>query len=182
VLDRLQGDDDWSIERTFCDTSTDPPNEQTVEATFQSLNEAFLALSQELAALRLQFGVCEIEPLDNVQPTVIGQATSSESRTVEYIEISPLVRQVELIITGSIPTPFRLYRSDADGEQQGKFGNLTIAYQGTTGGFAPDAFQQWAWTRRTILNCGEPLRSPRYVRVFVQPGLSWVLYDTGLRN
>jgi hypothetical protein len=182
ALEDLLGEGEFAISQAFCDTTGDEPVDNVRTEPFQDIADAISALSQEVANIRLQLGVCPPQAIPQEPATVLASGTSTESKTTEYVEINVQVRQVELIITGQIPTAFRLYRNDPDGEMQGKFGNLCIAYAGSTGGFAPDAFQQWCWTRRTILDVGSPLRNPRYVRIFVRPGLSWVLYDTGLRN
>jgi hypothetical protein len=181
----LDGEDDqqsFTLERAVCDQTTDPPQDALAAVQVESLESAIQLLASEIAQIRLSLGVCPPADVPQAPPSVLASGTSNESKTTEYVEIDVQVRQVELIITGQIPTAFRLYRNDPDGEMQGKFGNLCIAYPGSTGGFAPDAFQQWCWTRRTILDVGRPLRNLRYVRIFVRPGLSWVLYDTGLRN
>jgi hypothetical protein len=112
---------------------------------------------------------------------ILGTGVHNYWTKVSYVPIGDEVRQVELIITGTIPSEVNLYEKDSS-EQQGKFGNICVAYPGTTGGHAPDAFQQWCWTRRTVLDVPAPRRGGRFIRVFTRAALSWVLYDTGLRE
>lgn len=146
------------------------------------LSQAFTFLAAEVAAIRQQLGVCEDADPEDENPNVLEQGEATEGETVWYVQLPAVTRQVELIITGQIPKSFRLYDTTLSGEQQGKFGGLTLSYPGSAGGQTADAFHQWCWTRRTSLYVGPPLRETRFIRVYVKPGLLWTLYDTGLRN
>lgn len=179
--------------RAGCEVMTDIPTwvcddtgngyvEQKVSQTAANLSQAFNLLAEEVAAIRQKLGICDESTMQNADPSILAQDTATEGQTVWYVQLPALVRQVELIISGQIPTAFRLYDTTLSGEQQGKFGSITLSYPGSAGGNTADAFHQWAWTRRTSLYVDKPLRETRYIRVYVKSGLSWILYDTGLRN
>ena len=139
-------------------------------------------LSGQVAQLALNLINCEDSLNQNVPPLLIEAGQSQLRDEVQYVEISDNVRQVELIITGRIPASVRLFGTSESGEPFAKFGSISLAYEGVAGGKATEGFHEWAWTRRTVLTVGKPLRSPRFVRVFLQRGLGWALYDVGLRS
>lgn len=179
-LEKLKVDAD--IPTWKCDTTADPPAPLKENQDAKDLTTAFNLLGQEIAAIREQFTICPPAPLEQAEHSEIAKDTATEGKTVWYVPLPAEVKQVELIITGELPKSFRLYETSADGEQQAKFGALALSCSGVTGGHTANSFHQWCWTRRTSMYLGN--RSPRenFLRVYVRSGLSWVLYDTGLRE
>ena len=151
-------------------------------ATAQSLVDVVSSLSGQLALAVQSVLDCSDSQGQNVPPSLIKTGLSTVREEVDYVEISPEVRQIELIITGTIPSSIKLFGTSQSSEPMAKFGSVSVAYNGSTGGQAVEGFHEWCWTRRTLLTLGEPLRSPRFVRVFAQRGLSWAMYDTGIRT
>jgi hypothetical protein len=147
-----------------------------------TLSTALEMISGEIAKITGTTDLCAVGGDGQEMPGVLGSGTMTEAQTVQYVPIGIEVRQVELLITGPLPAGLRLFDTTASGEQQGKFGSIVQAYPGVTGGFASEGFHQWAWTRRTSLYLGQPIRPIRRVRVYLRAGLSWTLYDTGLRS
>lgn len=150
--------------------------------TYTALAPALGFLSRQIADIKAQVIPCSDLDAANVAPILLASGTMTTAESVAYVAIGFDVREVELIIVGTIPASLRLYDTTQSGEQQGKFGSICKSYPGVTGGHAPDAFHQWAWTRRTLLNVGEASRAGREVRIYLRAGLSWVLYDTGVRS
>lgn len=179
-LEKLKVDAD--IPTWKCDTTADPPAPLKENQDAKDLTTAFNLLGQEIAAIREQFTICPPAPLEQAEHSEMAKDTATEGKTVWYVPLPAEVKQVELIITGELPKSFRLYETSADGEQQAKFGALALSCSGVTGGHTANSFHQWCWTRRTSMYLGN--RSPRenFLRVYVRSGLSWVLYDTGLRE
>jgi hypothetical protein len=154
----------------------------TTSQAVRTLSKALAQISAEVAKVHLLLDPCPSSDGGNEDPILLGTGTMSHGETVAYVPLPESTRQVELIITGTLPTELRLYDTTQSGEQQGKFGSICVAYPGVTGGNAPDAFHQWAWTRRTLLATGKPVRPGRKLRIYLRAGLSWVLYDTGVRS
>lgn len=179
-LEKLEVDSEipaWS-----CDTTADPPTPTEDRKQAKDLATAITLIGESLGLIQQQFAICPPAPIDQADHSQIANDTATESKTVWYIPLASEVRQVELIITGELPKSFRLYDTSADGEQQAKFGALALSCAGVTGGNTANSFHQWCWTRRTSMYVGH--RSPRenFLRVYIRSGLSWVLYDTGLRE
>lgn len=174
--------DEAQLTQVFCDVIDGQPTTATRFETYTALAPALGFLSREIAEIKRLADPCPEPPPASVPHSLLASGIMVEGDNVSYVDISPEVRQVELIITGQLPNSLRLYDSTLAGEQQGKFGAITIAYPGVTGGNAPDAFHQWAWTRRTSFYVGPPIRPDRRIRIILKSGLSWVLYDTGLRS
>jgi hypothetical protein len=154
----------------------------TTSQAVRTLSKALAQISAEVAKVHLLLDPCPSSEGGNEDPILLDTGTMSHGETVAYVPLPESTRQVELIITGTLPTELRLYDTTQSGEQQGKFGSICVAYPGVTGGNAPDAFHQWAWTRRTLLATGKPVRPGRKLRIYLRAGLSWVLYDTGVRS
>lgn len=165
-----------------CDTTADPPAPAEERKKADDLKTAINLIGESLGLIQQQFAICPPPPIEQAEHSEITKDTATEGKTVWYVPLPAQVRQVELIITGELPKSFRLYETSADGEQQAKFGALALSCSGVTGGHTANSFHQWCWTRRTSMYLGN--RSPRenFLRVYVRSGLSWVLYDTGLRE
>lgn len=115
------------------------------------------------------------------EPKLIQSGTTAIAREVSYVNVANEVREVELVIPGALPDGFRIYRQSGQFEEQAKFGAIQegIFNQGPT--VAVIGQQHWVWTRNTLIRL-EPYRGrPRIVRIFLEPGIQWALYDTGLR-
>jgi hypothetical protein len=183
IIERLKKlEVDAKIPSITCDTTADPPTPKREDQAAKDLTTAINLIGESLAVIREQFEVCPPPPIEQAEHSELAKDTATESKTVWYIPLPPETCQVELIITGELPKAFRLYETSADGEQQAKFGAISLSCAGVTGGNTANAFHQWCWTRRTALYIGN--RSPRenFLRVYIRSGLSWVLYDTGLRE
>jgi hypothetical protein len=185
VLDVLSSDSQepsisqsGTLARPECDENGQP---FVASVAFESLPEAFDLLSIELAQVRYSLGLCDRPPAQS-DPSIVASGTATLGNTVEYVGISDDVREVELVITGEIPKSVRTFRGWGDDEQQSKFGFISAAYSMISGGFGRAEPEILVWTRRTVLQLGEPYRAGRRVRVFLKPGLSWILRDTGLRT
>jgi hypothetical protein len=154
--------------------------EVTFVDDFSKVDVTLLEIEQLVFQLNMQvLGTISFEQ-DN--PVLVGGGASTLQQEVHYFPLPEDTRQCELIITGQIPPDIRFYRKAVDDENQAKFGSISVAYAGVTGGYSTAGFHQWAWTRRTILDCYPKLRNDRFVRVFLKAGLSFVVYDTGLRE
>jgi len=171
-----------TITRTECLPIDGTLTQVSVFQQATTLSTALELISGEIAKITGTTDLCAVGGVEQGEPGVLGSGTMTEAQTVQYVPIGIEVRQVELLITGPLPAGLRLFDTTASGEQQGKFGSIVQAYPGVTGGFASEGFHQWAWTRRTSLFLGQPIRPIRRVRVYLRAGLSWTLYDTGLRS
>lgn len=132
----------------------------------------------ELAELRAR--ECFSAP-QNVSPSVIDSGQSTHETRVFYTPIPSEIRSVVVIITGSLPASLNLYSTSASGEAQAKFGNIAQCVLSPGGGYAQDSDPGWLWTRRTFYSVPVIGLESRVVRLSLQPGLSWVLYDSGER-
>jgi len=171
-----------TMTRTECIAIDDTLTQVSVFQQATTLSTALEVLSGEIAKIAGTTDLCAVGGVEQGEPGVLGSGTMTEAQTVQYVPIGIVVRQVELLITGPLPVDLRLFDTTASGEEQAKFGSIVQAYPGVTGGFASEGFHQWAWTRRTSLFLGQPIRPIRRVRVYLRAGLSWTLYDTGLRS
>jgi hypothetical protein len=173
---------DAEISQWSCDLDADPPAPKEEKLEAKDLNTAIELIGGALSTIQQQFALCPPAPVEQAEHSELAKDKATEQKTVWYIAIPVATRQVELIITGELPKSFRLYDTSADGEQQAKFGALALSCAGVTGGNTANSFHQWCWTRRTSMYVGH--RSPKetFLRIYVRSGLSWVLYDTGLRE
>ena len=112
---------------------------------------------------------------------LLDSGTATRGREVSYVALPNQVKEVELTLPGNLPASLRLYRVSTEGEEQTKFGAIQYAYRGLGVPFSVASPQAWVWTRGTVLEVPEFAGRDRFIRVFLEPGLQWQLWDTGLR-
>lgn len=184
ILDKLDDcnlcEEEIKVPRWKCEEVNGQPTPVLEEKYAEGVPDALELIAAEIGAIRQRLGVCDDDE-NNVAPRLLATGRAMLGDEVAYVPIGPEVRQVELIITGSFPRDVRFYRLTQQGEAIAKFGALTVAYEGVTGGYSSNATHSWVWTRRTVLDTGETQGRTRFIRIFLQYDLSWALYDTGVR-
>jgi hypothetical protein len=139
--------------------------------------ELMLSLFQPLLATE-----CDQRKDGDLDPLVLLSGKSDRHNMVFYVPLPKEIVSVYLVITGQIPSSMSLYKTDSTGEVQGKFGNIGISVQ-TTSGWAHTGDPGWCWTRKTYYPIPEPLPSlPTAIRISLQPELSFILFDSGERR
>lgn len=181
ILDKLEDIEgaeivDVSVPRFVrCGTSA-PVIETITLPAFKGTEEQVINHFQSLADI--ESNQCVYKPA-NRNANELANGLSSPSQRVFYVPINDNVESVILVITGTLPSTLSLYSTSSAGEAQAKFGNIGLCVPAPGSAPAQIGEPGWIWTRRTyyqVPKCNLPGKS---IRISLQPGLNWLLLDSG---
>lgn len=137
---------------------------------------AISLLFEELFNIRQ--ALCAAMP-NHVPPSILSSGSCTHETRTFVVPVSEDVLSVVLKLTGW-PDSLNVYAFENDGIHA-QFGNISEVI--TVGSEqCIDAMQGYVWRDSTFLHLSPPDKFPRAVRVFLKPGVSWELYDSGRRK
>jgi hypothetical protein len=132
--------------------------------------------------LRIRQAQCDEEPSVDT-PSVIASGTSLEGDQVSVVPITNQdSRLFALVLKPPFPNSVRLYQLGGATQTEGNFGTASLAYQvGTTSYTAVHGSPLNVATPATLIAVPNlPLQA--YIRISLKVGVSWELWDMGLRQ
>lgn len=168
--------EDLSIPKFDCGGPAEGAIVGVLKTLTASTSPAWAVLFEELFNIRQ--ALCAARP-DHVPPSMLASGTCTHDERTFVVPVSNDTLSVMLKLSG-IPENLNIYAFENDGIHA-QFGNLCEVIK-VGQDDCIDAMQGYVWRDRTFLHLSEPDQFPRAVRVFLKPGVSWELYDTGRRK
>lgn len=137
----------------------------------------FLTLFEEIFKLRQEF----CKHANNTNPVLLGFGTTSAGQTVIYRPIEPYHVSVVVKLVNSFSAEREFHHIDNYEGGMSKFGAVTTAFKLFDEEY-PVGNHSYIYSRRTYHKLDESNGLPRYVRLFLKPGISWEIWDTGERK
>lgn len=124
--------------------------------------------------------LCETKDAPNVGLSLIGAGTAEPNNRTFFFPVDDKVVSVIVRIV-SIDSRVTLYTISSPGNEQGKFGNVALCVPGVGGSQPQWGDPGWLWCRDTWYGLPKTGLKPRSLRLTLQAGISFEVYDTGER-
>lgn len=156
-----------------------PRTEQISISVLKGESDAWKGLFNQF--VESNYSICRSRNNPNVGATLIGSGVTTYTTRTQFFNVGNDVRSVFLRIT-NIANSVTLYTISVPGQEQGKFGNIALCVPGLNGSRPQWGDPGWVWSKETWYGLPEGDFTGRSLRLTLQAGLTFELYDSGERK